>query len=115
VLEKSSDGPLQFGQTRETLHGLFDGVDDAASMRIRIGAFRDLFPSVPEPPPDSDENSWRAKCLGEDLANGTVAQRGRQSAPRHLEDAHRGGVPGRYRRVGVEPHGGLDVDAFTRA
>lgn len=36
-----------FGHTQETLHGLFDGVDTAASLRIRSGAFRDLFPSTP--------------------------------------------------------------------
>lgn len=39
-----------FGHTQETLHELFDGVDEAASRRIRIGAFQELFPSVPEPP-----------------------------------------------------------------
>jgi predicted TIM-barrel fold metal-dependent hydrolase len=41
-----------FGHTQETLHGLFDGVDEAASLRIRTGAFRELFPSVPPPPAD---------------------------------------------------------------
>ena len=39
-----------FGHTQETLHELFDGVDPKVSERIRIGAFRELFPSVPEPP-----------------------------------------------------------------
>lgn len=38
-----------FGHTQETLHGLFDGVDEAVSRRIRIGAFQELFPSVPLP------------------------------------------------------------------
>ncbi|MGE0879110.1 MAG: amidohydrolase family protein [Acidimicrobiia bacterium] len=44
-----------FGHTQETLHGLFDGVDEKASQRIRIGAFQELFPSVPAPPPDGTE------------------------------------------------------------
>ena len=39
-----------FGHTQETLHGLFDGVDEKASHRIRIGAFQELFPHVPSPP-----------------------------------------------------------------
>jgi predicted TIM-barrel fold metal-dependent hydrolase len=39
-----------FGHTQETLHDLFDGVDEKASHRIRIGAFQELFPSVPPPP-----------------------------------------------------------------
>jgi len=39
-----------FGHTQDTLHQLFDGVDTAASERIRIGAFHELFPSVPLPP-----------------------------------------------------------------
>jgi predicted TIM-barrel fold metal-dependent hydrolase len=39
-----------FGHTQETLHGLFDGVDETASHRVRIGAFQELFPSVPAPP-----------------------------------------------------------------
>lgn len=38
-----------FGHSQETLHGLFDGVDPAVSHRIRIGAFQELFPSVPAP------------------------------------------------------------------
>jgi predicted TIM-barrel fold metal-dependent hydrolase len=41
-----------FGHTQKTLHELFDGVDAAASRRIRIGAFQELFPSVPAPPGD---------------------------------------------------------------
>lgn len=39
-----------FGHTQETLHGLFDDVDPAASHRIRIGAFQELFPHVPPAP-----------------------------------------------------------------
>jgi hypothetical protein len=39
-----------FGHTQKTLHELFDDVDPVASERIRIGAFRELFPSVPPPP-----------------------------------------------------------------
>jgi predicted TIM-barrel fold metal-dependent hydrolase len=39
-----------FGHTQKTLHELFDGVDAEASHRIRIGAFAELFPSVPAPP-----------------------------------------------------------------
>jgi predicted TIM-barrel fold metal-dependent hydrolase len=41
-----------FGHTQETLHELFDGVDPEASYRMRIGAFQELFPRVPEPPAD---------------------------------------------------------------
>jgi predicted TIM-barrel fold metal-dependent hydrolase len=39
-----------FGHTQKTLHELFDGVDDEVSHRIRMGAFQELFPSVPAPP-----------------------------------------------------------------
>lgn len=39
-----------FGHTRKTLHELFDDVDEDTSHRIRIGAFQELFPSVPLPP-----------------------------------------------------------------
>jgi predicted TIM-barrel fold metal-dependent hydrolase len=39
-----------FGHTQETLHELFDGVDDATRHRITIGAFLDLFPDAGEPP-----------------------------------------------------------------
>jgi predicted TIM-barrel fold metal-dependent hydrolase len=39
-----------FGNTQETLHRLFRGVDDDARHRITIGAFLDLFPHVGEPP-----------------------------------------------------------------
>lgn len=41
-----------FGHTQKTLHELFDGVDPKVSRRIRIGAFQELFPSVPPPPGD---------------------------------------------------------------
>ncbi len=41
-----------FGHTQKTLHELFDDVDPVASRRIRIGAFQELFPHVPEPPAD---------------------------------------------------------------
>jgi predicted TIM-barrel fold metal-dependent hydrolase len=39
-----------FGHTQKTLHELFDDVDPAASHRIRIGTFQELFPHVPPPP-----------------------------------------------------------------
>ncbi|MBV8960711.1 MAG: amidohydrolase family protein [Actinobacteria bacterium] len=39
-----------FGHTQKTLHELFDDVDPVVSHRIRIGAFQELFPSVPAPP-----------------------------------------------------------------
>ena len=39
-----------FGHTQKTLHGLFDGIDPEVSRRVRIGAFQELFPSVPAPP-----------------------------------------------------------------
>jgi predicted TIM-barrel fold metal-dependent hydrolase len=42
-----------FGHTQKTLHELFDDVNPADSHRIRIGAFQELFPSVPPPPPDA--------------------------------------------------------------
>jgi predicted TIM-barrel fold metal-dependent hydrolase len=38
-----------YGHTQETLHGLFDGVDEATTYRITRGAFLDLFPEVGEP------------------------------------------------------------------
>jgi predicted TIM-barrel fold metal-dependent hydrolase len=38
-----------WGHTQETLHGLFDGVDAATTLRITRGAFLDLFPEVGEP------------------------------------------------------------------
>ena len=38
-----------WGHTQETLHGLFDGVDEATRYRITRGAFLELFPEVGEP------------------------------------------------------------------
>jgi len=38
-----------FGHSQETLHHLFDGVDDATTYRITRGAFLELFPEVGEP------------------------------------------------------------------
>ncbi|HEY3016261.1 MAG TPA: amidohydrolase family protein [Nocardioides sp.] len=39
-----------FGHTQETLHELFDGADPAVRERVTVGAFRELFPGVPEAP-----------------------------------------------------------------
>jgi predicted TIM-barrel fold metal-dependent hydrolase len=39
-----------FGHTQKTLHELFDHVDPEVSHRIRIGAFKELFPHVSDPP-----------------------------------------------------------------
>ncbi|HVW42941.1 MAG TPA: amidohydrolase family protein [Amycolatopsis sp.] len=39
-----------YGHTQETLHHLFDGVDPKVKERITVGAFRELFPQVPELP-----------------------------------------------------------------
>jgi len=39
-----------YGHTQETLHGLFDGIDEQLSHRIRFGAFEELFPSAPKLP-----------------------------------------------------------------
>jgi predicted TIM-barrel fold metal-dependent hydrolase len=39
-----------FGHTQETLHHLFDGVDDETRYRITVGSFLDLFPEAGEPP-----------------------------------------------------------------
>jgi len=39
-----------YGHTQETLHELFDEVDDAATYRVTVGAFLDLFPEVGAPP-----------------------------------------------------------------
>ncbi|HLG67548.1 MAG TPA: amidohydrolase family protein [Acidimicrobiales bacterium] len=44
-----------YGHTQKTLHELFDDCDPVASRRIRIGAFQELFPHVPEPPADGAE------------------------------------------------------------
>jgi predicted TIM-barrel fold metal-dependent hydrolase len=43
-----------FGHTQKTLHELFDDAPAEASYRIRIGAFRELFPHVPAPPGAAD-------------------------------------------------------------
>jgi predicted TIM-barrel fold metal-dependent hydrolase len=43
-----------FGHTQETLHGLFDDVDDAVRLRMTQGAFLDLFPHVGRPPATQD-------------------------------------------------------------
>ena len=40
-----------FGHTQKTLHELFDRVDPEVSHRIRLGAFKELFPHVGDPPP----------------------------------------------------------------
>lgn len=39
-----------WGHTQETLHGLFDEVDPKVTERITIGAFCELFPTVPPLP-----------------------------------------------------------------
>jgi hypothetical protein len=39
-----------YGHTQKTLHELFDDVSPIASERIRIGAFKELFPHVSDPP-----------------------------------------------------------------
>jgi predicted TIM-barrel fold metal-dependent hydrolase len=39
-----------YGHTQKTLHELFDDVPADVSERIRIGAFKELFPHVPDPP-----------------------------------------------------------------
>lgn len=44
-----------FGHTQKTLHELFDDIDPAASRRMRVGAFQELFPHVPAPPADGTE------------------------------------------------------------
>jgi len=41
-----------FGHTQKTLHELCDDLDPVVSRRIRIGAFAELFPHVPQPPAD---------------------------------------------------------------
>ena len=38
-----------YGHTQETLHELFDGIDEATTYRITCGAFLDLFPEVGRP------------------------------------------------------------------
>lgn len=39
-----------FGHTQQTLHRLFDGVEQKARDRIMVGAFNELFPGAPLPP-----------------------------------------------------------------
>jgi predicted TIM-barrel fold metal-dependent hydrolase len=39
-----------FGHSQKTLHELFDGVSPEISNRIRLGAFKELFPVVGDPP-----------------------------------------------------------------
>ncbi|MET7770970.1 amidohydrolase family protein [Nocardia sp. NPDC005366] len=39
-----------YGHTQETLHNLFDGVDPKVVERVTVGAYRELFPTVPEIP-----------------------------------------------------------------
>jgi predicted TIM-barrel fold metal-dependent hydrolase len=41
------------GHTQKTLHELFDDLDADVSHRIRIGAFKELFPHVSDPPEES--------------------------------------------------------------
>ncbi len=42
-----------FGHTQKTLHELFDDVDPDVSYRIRLGAFKELFPHISDPPTTS--------------------------------------------------------------
>jgi len=44
-----------FGHTQKTLHELFDDAPEDVSRRMRVGAFQELFPHVPEPPADGQE------------------------------------------------------------
>ena len=44
-----------FGHTQETLHRLFDGVDQKTRDRILFGSFAELFPGAPLPPPPGSE------------------------------------------------------------
>jgi predicted TIM-barrel fold metal-dependent hydrolase len=39
-----------YGHTQETLHSLFDGLDEADRHRIMIGTFQELFPHISSPP-----------------------------------------------------------------
>lgn len=39
-----------YGHTQETLHHLFDGVENSVRDRVLLGAFNELFPDVPTPP-----------------------------------------------------------------
>jgi hypothetical protein len=44
-----------FGHTQQTLHQLFDGVDQETKNRIMFGAFNELFPDAPLPPAPGTE------------------------------------------------------------
>jgi predicted TIM-barrel fold metal-dependent hydrolase len=44
-----------FGHTQQTLHKLFDGVDQEVKDRIMFGAFNELFPDAPLPPAPGTE------------------------------------------------------------
>jgi hypothetical protein len=39
-----------YGHTQQTLHHLFDGVDEKTRHRITQGSFQELFPQVPPLP-----------------------------------------------------------------
>jgi len=39
-----------FGHTQKPLHELFDDVAPEVSYRIRLGAFKEVFPHVSDPP-----------------------------------------------------------------
>jgi predicted TIM-barrel fold metal-dependent hydrolase len=66
------------GHTQQTLHKLFDRVDPVASYRIRIGAFKELFPHIPDAPEVSPASQTTpVKCGVED-------QRSRHSASHAL-------------------------------
>jgi len=39
-----------YGHTQQTLHHLFDGVDEKVRHRITQGSFQELFPQVPPLP-----------------------------------------------------------------
>ena len=39
-----------FGHTQKTLHELFDDIEPDDSHRIRVGAFKEMFPHIPDPP-----------------------------------------------------------------
>jgi predicted TIM-barrel fold metal-dependent hydrolase len=53
-----------FGHTQETLHGLFDGVDERVRYRITRGSFLELFPQVGEPPADWSEAPPSPSAVG---------------------------------------------------
>jgi predicted TIM-barrel fold metal-dependent hydrolase len=39
-----------YGHTQKTLHELVDGIDPGTRSRVTVGAFKDLFPHIPDPP-----------------------------------------------------------------